>query len=162
VAATLQVAFLDSADFNGAYDCTLHDNMLHSDMLFTHGKLRSKNSHKDTSQKSEEIELDNLGFDNSRKIPSSSRQHLPWQGRSPTKYLAIKQKQGSCVSMGNKFAERGLEEAVADDGEIESNLDETINDKEEQEPYAYEHKPEDSEYEEVLDDDDEEDYGDGF
>lgn len=132
--------------------------MLHSDMLFTRGKLRSKNSQKDTSQKSDEIGLENLGFDNSGEIPILSRQNLRWQSKFPTKYLAIKQKQGSYHSMGNTFAERGPEEAVADDGEMESNLDETINDKEDQEPNVYE---EDSEYEEVLDDDDEE-YGDGF
>jgi hypothetical protein len=149
VANTFQAAFLDSADFNGAYDCTLHDNM-NSDILFTHGKLRSKDSYKDTSHRSEEIELENLEFEKSGKIPSSSRRNFPWQRKFSTKYLAVKQKQGPYLSVGNRFAEYGLEETVADAGETESNLDEIIHDG--HNSYVYEEKPQDSEHEEVLED----------
>lgn len=151
VDTTYQAAYLESADFNGAYDCTLHDNIL-SDMLFTHGKHRTKNSYKDESQGSEEIKLVNSGFDNSKKISSSSHYNLPWQRRLSTKYPAIKQKHGPYLSMGNQFEEYGLEGAVADNEEIKKNPDVTIHDKEGQNPYAYEDMLQESEDEEISDD----------
>jgi hypothetical protein len=142
---------MESADFNGAYDCTLHDN-IRSDMLFTHGKHITKDLYKNTSQRSEEIKLVNLGFDNSKKISSSSHYNLPWRRKLSTKYPEINQKQGPYLSMGNQFEEYGLEGTVADNEEMENNTDDTIHDKEVQNPYAYEDMPQDSEDEEISDD----------
>jgi hypothetical protein len=157
------VAYLESADFNGAYDCTLHDNML-SDMLFTYGKLRTKDSYKDASQRSEEIKLVNSGFDNSKKMSSSSHFKLSWQRTFSTKYPTTKQEQGPYFTLSNQLEEYGHEGALADNEEMESNPDGNMYDKEGQNPYAYEDMPHNSENEEISDDNRhmyDEDSGDG-
>jgi hypothetical protein len=133
-------------------------------MLFTYGKHRTKDSYKDTSQGSEEIKFVNTGFDNSKKISSSSHYNLPWQRKLSTKYPAIKQKLGPYLSMGNQFEEYGLEETLTDNEETENNPDDIMHDKEGQNSYVYEDMPQDSEGEEISDDIRhiyDEDYGDG-
>jgi hypothetical protein len=122
-----------------------------SDMLFTYGKLRTKDSYKDTSQGSGEIKLVNLGFDNSKKISSSSHYKLPWQRKLSTKYPATKREQGPHFSLSNQLEEYGLEGTLADNEEMEGNPDD-IREKEGQNPYAYEDIPHKSENEEISDD----------
>jgi hypothetical protein len=149
VATMYQVAYLDSADFNGAYDCITPDKV-HSGMLFTYGKRRTKDSYKDKSQSSEGLTLEHSGFDNSKKISSSSRHNSPWNRRLPRKYLAIKQKQNPYHSMDNQFEEHWIKGTIVDNGGRESNPDENMYDKDGQN--AVEDIPQDPEGRKVLDD----------
>jgi hypothetical protein len=136
-----------------------------SDMSFTYGKHRTKDSYEDTSQGLEEIKSESLGFDNPEKMSSSSHYNLPWQRKLSTKYPAIKQKQDRYLSTGNQFEEHGFEDTLADNEEMESSSDDTIYDREGQDSFAYEDMPQDSEDEEESDDNrhmyDEEDGDDG-
>jgi hypothetical protein len=67
--ANLEPTYLDAA-------CTLSNNM-HSVMLYTYNKHRTKNSHEDNSRRFEEIKPESSGFNNQSKTSVLSNSNVP-------------------------------------------------------------------------------------
>jgi hypothetical protein len=74
---------------DAAYGSTLQNNMS-SDMLLTYVNHKTKDSHEDISQESEEIKSEISGFYNPKKISVLSHYNLPLQRKLSTNYAEIR------------------------------------------------------------------------
>jgi hypothetical protein len=95
-----QVANLELTNLDAAYDGTMQNMPLHTSFMY--GKHRTKDSHEDKSQRSEEMKTERSRFGNPKKISVSSHYKIPWQKKLSKKYSEIKQRQDSNLSLGNK------------------------------------------------------------
>jgi hypothetical protein len=87
---------------DAAYGSTLQINMP-SDMLLTHNKRRTKDSHEDKSQQSEEIKSEISGFYNPKKASVLLHYNLHLKRKLSTKYAEIRQKHDPYLSSGNQL-----------------------------------------------------------
>jgi hypothetical protein len=76
IGSNYQVANLESTYLDAAYDGNLRNNM-HSDVLYTYKKHKTKESHEDQSEGSEEIKPDSSEVNNPNKTSVLTNSNVP-------------------------------------------------------------------------------------